>query len=199
MPRLVLKSEAAPRSFELRPGLIRLGRRAENDIQLNHESVSSTHCEIDYNGEVLIVRDYGSTNGTFIDGQPVRQTELAVGQTLRLGDVELALEDSEIVVSVPVVDFRPPPPPGPLPDGSAACHKHGERPAHYGCSHCHKTWCAACIHDVHRVGGPSHKLCPWCSHHCERIFHVDTKKKRSILDIFKIFKRTAKVKTKAKG
>src|SRR5262245_59211682 len=151
MPRLVLKSGAGGQSFELRPGLIRLGRRAENDIQIDHDSISSTHCEIDYNGEVLTVRDYVSTNGTFIGGRPVRQGVLAVGQTLRLGDVELALEDSEIVVSVPVVNFRPPPPPGPLPDGSAACHKHGDRPAHYSCPHCHKTWCAACIHDMHRV------------------------------------------------
>jgi hypothetical protein len=43
MPRLVLQSETQTRSFELKVGLNRLGRREDCDFQVEHPTVSSVH------------------------------------------------------------------------------------------------------------------------------------------------------------
>ncbi|MEJ5239374.1 MAG: FHA domain-containing protein, partial [Limisphaera sp.] len=44
-------------------------------------------------GQEIVVRDLQSTNGTFINGEPVTEAVLKPGQILRLGAVELRLEE----------------------------------------------------------------------------------------------------------
>src|SRR5690242_19619585 len=87
--------------IELRLGVNRLGRAADNDVQLEHPSVSATHCELLLGCGPIAVRDCGSTNGTFVDGAPVQTATLLAGQTLRLGGVELLLADAQVPVSIP--------------------------------------------------------------------------------------------------
>src|SRR5438876_5270603 len=125
MPRLIVKSgDAHLEAIDLKPGSNRLGRGRNNDFEVDHPTVSTAHCEIlCQQGEVL-VRDCGSTNGTFINGQPIKESNLAPGQTLHLGDVEMVLETAPATVAIPHIDFREPPPPPPLPDGSMACLNH---------------------------------------------------------------------------
>src|SRR5581483_11525883 len=42
-----------------------IGRGSETDLRVNHPSVSRKHCEISELEGALVVRDLGSTNGTF--------------------------------------------------------------------------------------------------------------------------------------
>ena len=57
--------------INLNLGVNRFGRSQGNDFVIEHATVSSKHCEIALgNGEVT-VRDCGSTNGTFVNGQRV--------------------------------------------------------------------------------------------------------------------------------
>ena len=86
---------------ELRPGLNRLGRNPTNDFRIPEGSVSSFHCEIEVQADLIMVRDLGSTNGSFIDGVRVQESELHVGDVLRLGNNEFKLE-SEVVQPAPV-------------------------------------------------------------------------------------------------
>lgn len=60
-----------------------IGRRSENDIQLRgDDKVSRRHAMIQLRSEQCWVYDAGSSNGTFINQQPVSQQ----GQVLRLGE-----------------------------------------------------------------------------------------------------------------
>lgn len=70
-----------------------VGRLEDNNFQIAEPSVSSHHCEIILKGEEVLVKDLNSTNGTFINDQPVTEAPLKPGQILRLGKVELRLED----------------------------------------------------------------------------------------------------------
>ena len=88
-------------ALNLKPGVNRVGRAPGNDLQIDHPSISSTHCEVELNQDTVTVRDRGSTNGTFIDNQPVTEAPLLPGQTLRLGAVEISLEASTASVSSP--------------------------------------------------------------------------------------------------
>ncbi|MDQ6630484.1 MAG: FHA domain-containing protein [Verrucomicrobiota bacterium] len=86
---LVKKDGVVTQSFELKPGINCCGRKPENDFAINDASISGRHCEIEKADKDVIVRDLGSTNGTFIDGQAIEEATLNPGQILRLGNVEI--------------------------------------------------------------------------------------------------------------
>jgi len=54
----------------------RVGRDAHCEIQLNSRKVSRTHAEIYPDEGVWWIRDLGSTNGTYVDGEPVENVPL---------------------------------------------------------------------------------------------------------------------------
>jgi hypothetical protein len=199
MLRLSVKSiEAGAEFIELKPGAWRLGRSQDNDFPVPHPTVSATHCEIVCQEDSVKVRDCGSTNGTFIGGKPIQESELKPGQTLHLGDVEMLLEKVPDKVVIPDVDFAAPPPPPPLPDGSAACLNHAEVRARRKCNQCQRCFCDPCVHTIRRVGGRILKLCPVCSGPCEIIpWEGDQKpKKKSLLGRVWPFSKTLKLSRK---
>ena len=172
MARLIIKSAAGPqaRVLELRPGVNRLGRNSENDHSLSDPAISEVHCEILVDNDFVFVRDVGSTNGTFVDGQRVVESALYSGQTLRLGPVEFALDAPQVRIALPELPkpepLKPPPPPE-LADGYACCPNHTTRHAVWECSFCHSVYCDECIRKLRRVGGAQLKLCPACSNPCQ--------------------------------
>jgi ABC transport system ATP-binding/permease protein len=78
--------------YQLRPGTNRVGRNEENDFTLNHESVSGAHCEITVSDAGIILKDLGSTNGTFVDRVPVTEIRLQPGQHVQMGQVDMTFE-----------------------------------------------------------------------------------------------------------
>ncbi len=95
---VVLNKGSSGTSFELKAERNTVGRVEENDLAIPESSISSRHCEIYVKGDEVRVKDLGSTNGTFIDGNPVTEGSegtLKGGQVLRLGQVELKLEGVE--------------------------------------------------------------------------------------------------------
>ena len=71
---------------------IRIGRRAGLDIQLDDESVSYFHCQIDQINGTLWIRDLGSTNGIFVNGFNVAQSHLMPGDRLTVGTTSFRVE-----------------------------------------------------------------------------------------------------------
>ncbi|MEO0321882.1 MAG: sigma 54-interacting transcriptional regulator [Myxococcota bacterium] len=69
--------------------LITIGASDENDLVLGDETVSRQHCRIFQEGQSYLVRDLGSTNGTFVNRVRVREAYLEPGCTLTLGTSEL--------------------------------------------------------------------------------------------------------------
>ncbi|GAC1319965.1 MAG: hypothetical protein NVS2B16_16610 [Chloroflexota bacterium] len=69
--------------------LSRVGRSDDNEIVLNDTFVSTQHARLAWNGRGWMVEDLGSTNGTRVNGKPVRKT-MAVkpGDTLEFGRVK---------------------------------------------------------------------------------------------------------------
>lgn len=182
MPRLIFKKETAPaQSLDLRTGVNRLGRREDNDFQVDDPTVSSVHCEIRVNGNSVTVRDLGSSNGTFINGLAIREEELSLGETLALGEVEMVLEPTPVSVTIP--KWEEPAKmdqPVTLPDGSDACLNHPGTPAMQRCTHCHRVFCNACVHHLRRAGGRYLDLCPVCSNRCELLPGAIKSRKRSL-------------------
>lgn len=94
MAKLVVLTQAfAGKSIELKAERTTIGRVEDNDLCIPEPSVSSHHCEVLLQGADVRIRDLGSTNGTFIGGEPIKESLLKAGQTLRLGGVELRLDN----------------------------------------------------------------------------------------------------------
>lgn len=96
MARLVLLSEGLTgKTFELKPEVTTVGRLPDNALQIPEASVSSHHCEVQMRGNDLFVRDLDSTNGTFINGEKIKEGVVKPGQILRLGMVDMRLETGD--------------------------------------------------------------------------------------------------------
>jgi hypothetical protein len=96
MPRLVLLSEGLTgRTYELKGDKTTVGRVSDNAFEIPEASVSSHHCELTLRGNDLFVKDLGSTNGTFINGDKIEEGILKPGQILRVGMIEMRLETGD--------------------------------------------------------------------------------------------------------
>jgi hypothetical protein len=95
MHRLLI-NPGTPQAWEiqLRPGANRIGRGDHNDFQVPHGSISGTHCEIIISSAGILIKDLGSTNGTFINRAPVKEAVLQSGQHLQLGSVDMVFEST---------------------------------------------------------------------------------------------------------
>jgi hypothetical protein len=93
--RVMLPSGAREVELRMRPGGRRMsiGRGSDNDLFLNHGSVSKVHAALVLNREgTLLVSDTGSTNGTFINGRRIAYGEarqIEDGDVVGFGDVEV--------------------------------------------------------------------------------------------------------------
>jgi Protein of unknown function (DUF3662)/FHA domain len=92
-PRLLVSgpdsSPGGQRTYELSAPLTILGRGTDCDLRLVDPGVSRHHAELRVeDGEVVLV-DLGSTNGTFVNGQPVRRVLLTDGTQVTLGRTTL--------------------------------------------------------------------------------------------------------------
>ena len=94
MAKLVVLTEGiAVTSFELKSERTTIGRLEDNSFPIVESSVSGHHCEVLLSGKQVQIKDLNSTNGTFINDNQISLEELKPGQVLRLGQVELRLEN----------------------------------------------------------------------------------------------------------
>ena len=72
--------------FVLRPGKMIIGRDSSCDIVLRGDGVSRQHVELSYiSGNKLSIRDMGSTNGVFINGNRISNAQIEDGEKLIVG------------------------------------------------------------------------------------------------------------------
>jgi hypothetical protein len=155
MAKLVIKVEGSPAEvIELKYGVNRIGRSSRNDLQIDHNSISRFHAEIEVNEKWMFVRDMDSANGVFVNEEQVVESSLESGQVLRLGDISMEVQDAPVAKSWREL---------------VACQNHFETVATMVCKQCRRKFCAACVHILRRAGGRILRLCPVCSGHCEPI------------------------------
>jgi pSer/pThr/pTyr-binding forkhead associated (FHA) protein len=94
-PKLRVASAAGLRAgsaYDLSEGAL-LGRGDGADIRLEDTFASSSHARLVAQGDVIVLEDLGSTNGTFLNGEPLRGPQpLHVGDSIRIGDSEFTFE-----------------------------------------------------------------------------------------------------------
>jgi pSer/pThr/pTyr-binding forkhead associated (FHA) protein len=90
---LVRTGSLRGRRMPIRIPVVNVGRADFNDIVLAEPSVSTTHAKLQRREGLWVVSDLGSTNGTYVEGEPVvGETALLPGSTIRFGDVAVLFE-----------------------------------------------------------------------------------------------------------
>jgi len=92
MANYVLEILDGDRAGEVLPvgdATIRIGRKSGNDIVLADEKTSGVHCEIQPEGDRLVLKDLGSTNGTFLDGRRLTELVLTPGDVVTVGRIRV--------------------------------------------------------------------------------------------------------------
>jgi pSer/pThr/pTyr-binding forkhead associated (FHA) protein len=187
MARLLIKTEGfGNRTLELRLGVNHVGRDSDCEFPIHHDSVSANHCELIVSHEGVMIRDCNSTNGTFVDGKPVKEAWLHAGQTVQLGMVELFVESTEVAVVIPKYERERPKPPVTLKSGAMLCPRHPRVQVTYKCTHCKEVMCGSCVRVIQRKGGPLLFLCPLCSHKCKRIAGGEKPKKKGLMEFLPV-------------
>jgi adenylate cyclase len=93
MARLILATAEGQQAIDLRPSNS-LGRHPNNTIQLLDKIVSKEHCILELRDGRFILRDLGSLNGTYVNGERVRgETFLKHGDEIALGSTRARYDD----------------------------------------------------------------------------------------------------------
>ena len=106
---LVMFKDDERRDFSLKPGRTVIGRRQDCDLRIPTKDVSRRHCEI-APGEKrseLVVRDLGSSNGTYVNSKRIAEEKLHAGDRLAIGPVTFLVQINGEPAEIKSSDIAP--------------------------------------------------------------------------------------------
>ena len=100
--------EDSPTIHEFVGHKLTVGRLVDNDVTLDDGSVSGRHAEVDLGGDVAVLRDLGSTNGTFLNGEQVTgEVSLNEGDEVYFGSVRSVFMEPAAIPAPPLAEPEP--------------------------------------------------------------------------------------------
>jgi pSer/pThr/pTyr-binding forkhead associated (FHA) protein len=73
---------------------ISIGRDLENDLYINNLAVSRFHAKIYREGQKIIIKDLGSANGTYVNGNKIDWADIHIGDIILIGKHTLTIDES---------------------------------------------------------------------------------------------------------
>lgn len=88
---------------------VTIGRSRQSHIQLQDEKISGNHCHLFLKRDKLELTDGNSKNGTYLNGIRIEQSEVFIGDQIRVGDTLITIEESKMTPdSVDILTFPGP-------------------------------------------------------------------------------------------
>jgi len=81
----IFQGPDAGRTFTLAESPVTLGREEGREVVLHDDRASRLHARLRPDGEGALVEDAGSSNGTFVNGVPVRERRIVRGDIVTIG------------------------------------------------------------------------------------------------------------------
>ncbi|HBN77636.1 MAG TPA: hypothetical protein DD473_17855 [Planctomycetaceae bacterium] len=107
---LILTGKHQGKTLTLPADVVIVGRDPQAHIRVNSTEVSRHHCEIHVRGTDVIVKDLGSRNGTFINGEAIfGEVPIHPGDTLHVGSMVFELAGKKKPVPQNTPGVRKPP------------------------------------------------------------------------------------------
>ncbi|HEY2899859.1 MAG TPA: GGDEF domain-containing protein [Polyangia bacterium] len=82
---VVIYGSELGKKYNLNAASLVIGRSSKCDIQIDQESISRNHSKILNTGKSILVRDLGSTNGTYVNDEPIDEYVLRDGDLIKIG------------------------------------------------------------------------------------------------------------------
>ncbi|MDP2344734.1 MAG: GGDEF domain-containing protein [Deltaproteobacteria bacterium] len=82
---VVIYGQGLGAKHALKAGEMIVGRSSQAQLQIDHESVSRRHARIVLTESGVLLADLGSTNGTYVNDEPITERTLAHGDLLKVG------------------------------------------------------------------------------------------------------------------
>jgi pSer/pThr/pTyr-binding forkhead associated (FHA) protein len=89
---VMFRADGERRSFSIVRDMTVVGRREDCDLRIPLGEVSRKHCRIIMDGDAVRLEDLGSSNGTFHNGERVREATLGPGDTIQVGPVTFMVQ-----------------------------------------------------------------------------------------------------------
>jgi pSer/pThr/pTyr-binding forkhead associated (FHA) protein len=103
----MFKADGERRDFPIDKTVITIGRKHTCDLRIPLGIVSREHCQVEVKEDQLLLRDLGSSNGTYHNSERVQEASLEAGDTLVIGPVHFTVvvngEPAEIAEPVKTV------------------------------------------------------------------------------------------------
>jgi len=84
---VLVQIDGKQREMALTKSVQVIGRQTDCQIRIPTSAVSRHHCEVSVQDSKPVIRDLGSSNGTFVNRRRIAQTELAAGDLISIGDL----------------------------------------------------------------------------------------------------------------
>jgi hypothetical protein len=89
---VMFRGDGERRSFSVVRNMTVIGRREDCDLRIPLGDVSRKHCRLVRTDDGIRLEDLGSTHGTLVNGQRVREVELNAGDTIGVGPVMFVVQ-----------------------------------------------------------------------------------------------------------
>jgi len=86
---IVLAGSSVGEMYKITAESTVIGRGQQADIQVIDEGISRRHAEIVHEGENIVIRDLGSTNGTYCNGDKIATHQLSDGDKIQVGSTTI--------------------------------------------------------------------------------------------------------------
>jgi len=98
--RLLVTRDGRTEEHTFDRDVITVGATEDNDLAIGDETVSRHHCRILLEGDVFVIKDLESTNGTFVNGVRIREAWLEPDCMIQLGTCEMVFQPVDERVSI---------------------------------------------------------------------------------------------------
>ena len=86
---IVLAGSSVGEMYKITAESTVIGRGQQADIQVIDEGISRRHAEIVHQGDTIVIRDLGSTNGTYCNGDKIGEHQLSDGDKIQVGSTTI--------------------------------------------------------------------------------------------------------------
>jgi pSer/pThr/pTyr-binding forkhead associated (FHA) protein len=82
---VVIYGDQLGKVYDLNAASVVIGRSSKCEIRVNQVSISRNHAMLVVNGKSVLIRDLDSSNGTYINDQPIQEQTLRNGDLIKVG------------------------------------------------------------------------------------------------------------------
>lgn len=93
------KADGSPAKIRLKviphSPAVTIGRGKEAKVVIEDNRCSRIHSSVLFWDDIFVIRDMGSSNGTFLNGNKIEVAKLSSGDVIKIGDTEISVTSEE--------------------------------------------------------------------------------------------------------